>query len=338
MVVKYIHIGDIMLNIKNFIKSNYKFIILIISLLLIFLTPMPYYIEAPGGITSLDNKVTIGNKKIDGSYNLSYVAEYRGSIPMLIYAYFNKDFDIYKKEEILLEEETNSEYLKRDKLYLEQSISNAVIAAYKQAGKTVNINSSYLYVGYILENSDTNLEIGDCIIKINGLKITSKEEVNKLLNGANKGDKLDIVVLNDGKEYKKEARVITEDGKNLIGIVPIEVIDYDVLPEVEIIMAENESGGSGGLMLSLAIYDLLSDNNLAKGRKIAGTGTIEADGSVGKIGGIEYKIKGAVKDSADIFFVPDENYEEAVKVKKENNYKLKLVKVSTLKEAINYLE
>lgn len=324
--------------VKNFIKENYKFLIIVMILLIIFLYPMPYYIEAPGGITNLDKKVLIDNKKIDGSYNLSYVSEYKGSIPMLIYAYFNKDFDIYKKEEILLEKETNSEYLKRDKLYLEQSLSNAIVSAYNLAGKDINIKNSYIYVGYILENSDTDLQIGDKIIKINGLKVSTKEEINDLLGTLNYNDILNIEVLNNGKKYNRKAKIINEDNKNIIGIIPIEVLDYDVYPKVDIIMDKNESGGSGGLMLSLAIYDLLSDDNLAKGRKIAGTGTIDSDGKVGKIGGIEYKIKGAVKDSADIFFVPVENYEEAVKVKNENNYKLKLVKVSTLNEAITYLK
>lgn len=327
-----------MRKVKKIIKENYKFLIVVVILLIIFLAPVPYYIEAPGGITNLDKKVLIDNKKIDGSYNLSYVSEYKGSIPMIIYAYFNKDFDIYKKEEILLEKETNSEYLKRDKLYLEQSLSNAIVSAYNLAGKDINIKNSYIYVGYILENSDTNLQIGDKIIKINGLKVSTKEEINDLLGTLNYNDILNIEVLNNGKKYDRKAKIINEDNKNIIGIIPIEVLDYDVYPKVDIIMDKNESGGSGGLMLSLAIYDLLSDDNLAKGRKIAGTGTINSDGKVGKIGGIEYKIKGAVKDSADIFFVPVENYEEAVKVKNENNYKLKLVKVSTLNEAITYLK
>lgn len=327
-----------MKKITELIKCNYKFIIFIIVLLIVFLTPMPYYIEAPGGITSLDDKVIIKNKKIDGSYNLSYVSEYKGSIPMLIYAYFNKDYDIYKKEDILLEEETDTEYLKRDKLYLEESISNAIIAAYNEASEYIEIKDRYLYVGYKLENSNTNLEIGDSILKINGIKVNSKDDVNNLLKDMKENDKLNIDVSNDGKKYKREAKIIVEDDKKIIGIVPIEVIDYDVDPEVEIIMDKNESGGSGGLMLSLAIYDLLSDDNIANGRKIAGTGTISLDGIVGPIGGVEYKIKGAVKDLADVFLVPLENYDEAKKVIKENNYKLKLVKINTLKEAIEYLK
>ena len=100
----------------------------------------------------------------------------------------------------------------------------------------------------------------------------------------------------------------------------------------------NESGSSGGFMLSLAIYDRLVDADLTKGRKIVGTGTIDANGNVGEIGGVKYKVLGASREKADIFFCPKENYEEAINTKNKYNLKLKIVKVETLEEAINYLK
>lgn len=327
-----------MSKIKKFFKENYKFIIFLLLLAFIFWCPMPYYIDAPGGLTNLDSKIDIESKNIDGSYNLTYVSEYKASIPLLIYSLFNKNYDIYKKTDILLENETDDEYNKRDKLFLKESLSNAVVSAYNMAEKPVTIKNNYLYVGYILANSDTDLEVGDEIKSIDNISVTTKEEVNKLLNSKSVGDKITIKVSNNNHDYTRYAILQEEDGKKVIGIIPIEVYDYETNPQIDIKMSANESGSSGGLMLSLAIYDLLSETNLAQGRKIAGTGTIDSEGNVGEIGGIEYKIKGAVKDKADIFFVPLENYEEAIKVKEENNYKLKIVKVSTLKEAIDYLE
>ena len=90
-------------------------------------------------------------------------------------------------------------------------------------------------------------------------------------------------------------------------------------------------------MLSLAIYDRLVEEDLTKGRKIVGTGTIDANGLVGEIGGIKYKVMGASKSKADIFFCPKENYEEAINTKNKYNLKIKIVKVETLQEAIDYL-
>jgi PDZ domain-containing protein len=92
-------------------------------------------------------------------------------------------------------------------------------------------------------------------------------------------------------------------------------------------------------MTTLAIYDSLTEKDLSHGLKIAGTGTIDADGYVGDIDGVKHKINGAAKDEADIFFVPaGRNYEEATKTKKENNLKIEIVPVETLDDAIKYLE
>ena len=58
-----------------------------------------------------------------------------------------------------------------------------------------------------------------------------------------------------------------------------------------------------------------------------------------KIDGVKYKVMGAVKDKADIFLVPaGSNYKEAIKTKKEKKYKIKIIKVKTLDEAISKLK
>lgn len=322
---------------KKLLKENYKFLIALGIIIFIFWLPIPYYINAPGGLTNINNKVSVKGKKINGSYNLTYVSEYKANIPLFIYSLINKDYDVYKKEDILLDNENDSEYYKRDRLYLEESISNAVISAYNLAGKKVNITNNYLYVGYILDSDNNNLKVGDEIISINGIKVNTKNEVNNLLSKMNENDKVNIKVKNKNKEYNRYAYLKKERNRIIIGIIPIEVYDYSVNPEVSIKTDKNESGASGGLMLSLTIYDLLTKKDLARGRVIAGTGTIDSNGKVGEIGGIKYKIKGAVKKGADIFFVPRKNYKEAKKIVDKNNYKIKLVRVNTLKDAVDYL-
>ena len=57
-------------------------------------------------------------------------------------------------------------------------------------------------------------------------------------------------------------------------------------------------------MLTLTIYNAISGEDLIKGRNIAGTGTINLDGTVGEIDGVKYKIMGANNSNMDIVFVP----------------------------------
>ena len=67
----------------------------------------------------------------------------------------------------------------------------------------------------------------------------------------------------------------------------------------------------GRLAFTLEVYDALSGHSLAKGRKIAVTGTIDLDGNVGEIGGMQQKVLGAVRAHADLVLVPDANAADA---------------------------
>ena len=91
-------------------------------------------------------------------------------------------------------------------------------------------------------------------------------------------------------------------------------------------------------MLALAMYNALVEEDITKGMTIAGTGTIELDGSVGEISGVKYKIMGAVNNNIDLFIIPADNYDEAEQVIKENNYNIKLLKANTFEQVINDLK
>ena len=124
-----------------------------------------------------------------------------------------------------------------------------------------------------------------------------------------------------------------------MGVILQVVNKYETNPKVEMNFKRDESGPSAGLITTLAIYDKLTKSDLTKQLKIAGTGTIEIDGSIGEIGGVKYKLLGAEAGNADIFLVPSgNNYKECVKIKKEKKLKIKLIEVSTIDEAIEKLE
>ena len=221
---------------------------------------------------------------------------------------------------------------------MEESYANAIIVAYQYAGKDIDIISSELYVAYLLEEAKTDLIVGDQITEVDNNKISSKGDLSIYLNEKEVGTKINITVKNNGKEYKRYAEVIEYESVKLIGFVPVEISKYNTEPYIEIPTEASEYGPSGGLMVTLAVYDAITKVDITGGLTIVGTGTISLDGTVGSIGGVEYKIKGAVKKKADIFFVPvGENYEEAKKVVEDNQYDIVLVPVSSFEDALNYL-
>ena len=90
--------------------------------------------------------------------------------------------------------------------------------------------------------------------------------------------------------------------------------------------------------MALYIYNSLTEEDITKGYEIAGTGTIDIDGKVGEIDGVKYKMIGAYKKGVRIFIVPEENYEDAIKVKEENKYDINVISVSTFDDALNKLK
>lgn len=326
--------------IYSFVKENLLYLILIFICLFISFVKLPYDVEMPGGLINLSDRVKVDNKKIpvSGSFNMAYVSVVQGSIPYIIVGLINDDWDVVKNEENLLPNESISDANKRNKLYLEQSKNAAVVAALKEANIEYEIKNKVNNVLYIYKDAKTSLKVGDNITAINGKKVENISEIVDVVNKGKVGDKLKITVLRDKKEMETTAEVILLDKEKKLGVVSLTTFDIESPKKIELDSTATESGSSGGLMMSLMVYSGLMEKDLTKGRRVVGTGTIEENGNVGEIGGIKYKIIGAANKGVDIFLVPSDNYEEALNVMNEKNYKFKLVKVSTLKEAIQYLE
>ena len=324
--------------IKNFIVSNYKFLIAILIIILLFYVELPYLIYKSGGTVDLSDRVkTKLNYKSDGTLSMSYVSVVKGAPAYILLSYILPDWDLMS----IKEEYGDTDYkdaIKSAKESMNEGIDYAIIAAFKESQYSVTINDTKLVVNSVLTDSKTNLEIGDEIVSINDIEIKSQEDVINVLKNLKENDKVTIKVINDGKKYNRSAQLInTVDGLKM-GIIIGVKYDYETEIPVEIKMRNKESGSSGGLMMALAIYNSLTKEDISHGKNIVGTGTIDIEGNVGEIDGIKYKLLGAKKKHADIFFVPTENYKEALEVKKERNLKIKIVAVKTLKDAIKYLD
>ena len=322
--------------IKEKLKQHKSFIITIITIFLLFAVPLPFYIEKEGGVIATKDRIDI--EKADGEFYMTYVSEIKVNIPLYIISFFNKNWDLIKKEEVILNNETEEDVYFRSKLLLDESIQNAIIAAYNLANKTVNITKEDCYVTYIDSLANTDLQIKDKIIKINNIKVTNRNHIHEIINNYKVGDILNFEVERNNNILKCTAKLIEIEGNAFIGVMISTKKEIVTKPNIDIKFEKGESGSSGGLMMALEIYNSLTEEDITRGRKIAGTGTIDENGNVGKISGIKYKIKGASKD-ADIFLAPSgENYLEAIQTVKDYNLDIKVIEVSTLKEAITKLK
>jgi PDZ domain-containing protein len=154
------------------------------------------------------------------------------------------------------------------------------------------------------------LKARDQLLRIGDTPVETPQDVVDAVSGAPAGEPLEFRVRREGAIRTIEVAPRENDGRPMIGIVP--GVGYDFPFDVSLTVDPDIGGPSAGLMFSLAVYDTLTPGSLTQGRAIAGTGTIDEQGEVGPIGGIQQKIVGAREDGAELFLVPPGNCEEAL--------------------------
>ena len=326
--------------IVNFFKNNYKFLIVLLIIIIMFYLELPFVIYRSGGTINLEDRITIAKEyQEDGSFSMSYVNAMKGTPAFILLSFILPDWDLIKIDDITSDNNDYDDVMKLGKVYLKEGIDNAKIAAFKEANYSVKVKGIINTVAFISDDAKTNIQIGDELISVNNKNIETTDDIRKILEGLKVGDEVKVKVINNDKERIRKAKIYQDkDGILKLGVAFITSYEYETEIPVDIKMKNNESGSSGGLMMSLAIYNALVTEDISKGLNIVGTGTIDSEGNVGEIGGVKYKVLGANKKGADIFFCPMENLEEAESIKKARDLDLEIVGVRTLKDAINYLE
>lgn len=326
-----------MQKIRKWLRENIFFITFIILTFAICNIKLPYYIMAPGGVINIDDRISLENKnETKGTLDLLYVSEYNATIASTMLSFIFRDWDLNKIEDIQLSDESVAEIDVRNRVMLENSRQNAILVAYKKAGKDIKINGKKNVV--IATTEDNNLKIGDVILSVGGINIDNTSQLRTIINNANVGDELNLKILRDNEELDVTSKVTLDDGNKVIGIVMVTNYDYELDPDIKISFKDSEGGSSGGLMIALNIYNALIEDDITYSHRIAGTGTIDIDGNVGEIDGVKYKVMGAYKNKMELVFVPKENYEEAINVVKERRYNMEVVGVATFDEALEYLQ
>lgn len=323
------------------IKEEYKFIIVLLLLFIILEYPLNYYIITGGGTSNVSSRINVEDKyKSKGSFSISYVEELKGTVVTYLLSYIiptweREDANLYKYND----NESIEDIEFRSDLDLLESNGNATYWAYTLANKEIEKTSSKIYIITIFDDYDVKLKIGDEILSIDDREYDTIDEYREYMQTLKENDEVEVKILRNNKEKTVKSKLYKYKDKLILG-VGLQVVDkYKTDPKVNIKFKSSESGPSGGLISTLEIYNQLTKSDLTQGRKIAGTGTIEKDGTIGQIGGVEYKLLGASRDKVDLFLVPaGKNYKDALKYKKKHNLKIKLVKVKNIEDAINKLK
>jgi len=169
----------------------------------------------------------------------------------------------------------------------------------------------------------------DRIVSVAGTRITKASDIRDALRAKKVGDLVEITIARKNLTFLVKLMANTE-GAPVIGIFVNNSYDFPISVKFNL---ERTGGPSGGLIFSLGIIEKLTPEDLLHGRKVAGTGTIDAAGNVGPIGGINEKLIGAAKAGATIFLAPAANCIDLTHIPKG----LQVIPVKTLTEAVSAL-
>ena len=178
------------------------------------------------------------------------------------------------------------------------------------------------------------LQPGDAIDMVNNVEVADLKAFQEVVKNTRPGEQIVIDYRRKNAPAGTATVTLGEHPDGDQGYLGIGVLDAPwAMFDIEFNLA-NIGGPSAGLMFSLAVIDKLTTGELNDGKFIAGTGTIDAEGKVGSIGGITHKMLAAREAGATVFLVPAENCAEALTAHEDG---LQLVKVDTLTTAVDAL-
>jgi len=330
--------------------------LIIIAVYLFVFQPIPFYLEVPGSAFGLDEMVEVDGEysEAPGDFYITTVAVQQAT-PMTALSAVLPYRDLFNEQELFGEVENFEEYDEIQQYYMESSENTAIQVAFDAAGLDYDLSYNGVYVLQVLDESDfaDDLQVGDTVKAVDGQEFQSSQAFIDYVSQLEVGQTIEIAYERDGEMLTASGELIQlESGAPGIGIGLVDNTSMQTNPPVSI-QSGGIGGPSAGLMFSLQIYNRLVPENIHGDYNIAGTGTIAADGTVGRIGGIEKKVVTADEEGADYFLAPNDdipeevlniypdtrsNYEAATETAEAIDSEMEIIPVKTFSEAIAFLE
>ncbi|SET85815.1 PDZ domain-containing protein [Salinibacillus kushneri] len=332
-------------------RSTQLAVTAIVLVIIVFLTTyqLPYYVYQPGNASKLDPMVSVEDGySSKGDMHLVTVRGGQATPAYYLWAKFHPYFQIHPIEDIRPEGISQEEYNHIQMEYMDSSKNQAIALAFQKAGLEVSYKNDGVYVSYVEDDMPAGkvFETGDKIVSVDGIKVDESEESVEYVTQKEEGETVNVVLMRNGEEIKDDIKLAPfPDDPDKVGMGVGLVTKRNIVTNPEVKINSREIGGpSAGLMFSLEIFDQLTEKDYTKGKQVCGTGTINNDGEVGSIGGIDQKVVASDNDGCNIFFAPNEggrensNYEVATETGKKIDTNMDIVPVDTFQDAIEYLQ
>ncbi|MCF3942535.1 SepM family pheromone-processing serine protease [Oceanobacillus alkalisoli] len=330
-------------------KKILIYLIFFIGLYFFATYQLPFYIQKPGNTEALNPIVEVADGYTsDGEMYLVTVSGLQATPLHYLLAKVLPHNEIKPLHEVIPEGITTDDYMHAQLQVMESSQEASLVVAYEAAEQDITIDYAGVYVVSVVEDMPSigKLEMGDLITQIDGVEITESTDLINYVEEKAAGDRITVNFQREGEQLTEEITLDHfPDDDTRVGMGISLVTDREVTVDPEVNFSSGQIGGpSAGLMFALEIYDQLTEEDVTKGYEVAGTGEIDYEGNVYRIGGIDKKVVSADREGIDIFFAPNEdgredsNYVVAKEKAEEIGTEMEIVPVDTFQDALEYLE
>ncbi|MGZ3560668.1 MAG: S16 family serine protease [Vulcanimicrobiaceae bacterium] len=275
------------------------------------LVPTPYSLILPGRAVDLRNVVTVaGHAPPQTHFFMTDVAFAPHAVPIALLRGLAPGARIVRTADVVPKGVTAGEYDGIMHEAMDESQQIAAVVAERAARLPVPLPRTHVIVVYFspLSRAQALLHAGDVIAAVNGVHASSTGDVARAL-ASGPGNAAVLTVVRGTSSLQLRVPTIRFNGHAALGVYLTSIVERPRLPVPVRFNLPNVSGSSGGLMFALEIYDSLEPRHI-KSERVAGTGTISYDGTIGPIEGVNQKVVAAQRAGAKLFLVPRQNYAE----------------------------
>jgi PDZ domain-containing protein len=299
---------------------------------------LPYLAYSAGPVSDAADSVVAEGVEVyppDGELLMLTVVSQDVNIFEALVAGIDPTIDLVRKEAVRRVGESDEEYRNRALQQMDDSNYRSIVVALDYLG--IELVATEVVINEFVEGvpAASVLELGDSIVAVEGVVVTSVADLRPLIEGLSVGDILHMTVLRGNSEIEVGVVLAERDDEPGVPMIGVILGELSEPPFPLAIEAGDIGGPSAGMMHALAIIDTLTEGELTKGNVIAGTGTIKADGTVGNIGGIRQKVVGAEAAGATVILVPAGNYDKALTAERNT---IRIVPIATIGDAIEFLQ
>jgi len=234
---------------------------------------------------------------------------YPVTLPSVLAAWISSSRVVSPVESVFPPDRSQKQIDQENQADMLSSQENATVAALEELGYTV---PAKLVVAGAVDGTGAVgvVKKGDEVVALDGKPITTYTDLVDGLGRIKPGQEVTLGLKRDGSPL--DVKIVTGQrpgGGSQLGVFIDPTFDLPVDVKIKI---EDIGGPSAGTMFALGIIDKLTPQDEVNGVIIAGTGTMDVDGTVGPIGGIQQKLAGAHRDGAAWFLAPAANCDEVV--------------------------